>query len=54
MVTLMEYLLLEPGEVVHDEGLLSRIDQVDAVGYGQESDAAQSEELTELVSHNLK
>lgn len=54
MVTLMEHLLLETREVVHDQRLLSRIDQVDAVGNGEEAEASESEQLTELVSHDLK
>lgn len=32
MITLMEHLFLETGEVVHDESLLSGVNQIDAVG----------------------
>lgn len=54
MVTLMEHLLLETSEVVHDQRLLSGIDQVDAVGKGEEAEASECEQLTEFVSHDLK
>ena len=47
----MEDLLLESGEVVHDEGLLSGVDEVDAVGGSEQSEAAQRQQLAELVRH---
>ena len=54
MVTLMEDLLLEAGEVVHDQCLLSWVHEVDAVGSGDEAEAAYGEQVTEFVSHYLK
>lgn len=53
MVALVEHLLLEAGEVVHDERLLAGVDEVDAVGHREEAEAAEGQQLTELVSHDL-
>jgi hypothetical protein len=47
----MEDALLEAGEVVHNEGLLSGVDQVEAVGGGDQSEAGEGEKLAELVRH---
>lgn len=54
MITLVEDLLLETGEVVHDERLLSGIHEVDAVGCGDQPEAANGKQVTEFVSHYLK
>jgi hypothetical protein len=54
MISLVEDLLLQAGEIVHDEGLLSGVDEVETVGSGEESEAADSEQLTELVRHYRK
>jgi hypothetical protein len=53
MVALMEDLFLEACEVVHDEGLLSGVNQEDAVGSSDETDTAECQQLTELVRHSI-
>ncbi len=47
----MEDALLQAGEVVHDEGLLARVHQVETVGGSDESEAGEGEQLAELIRH---
>lgn len=51
MVALVKDLLLEASDVIHDEGLLSGVDKVDAIGCSDEAEAAHSEQLTESACH---
>lgn len=51
MVTLVEDLLLQSSEIVHDEGLLSGVDEIDAVGCGDKAEAAEGEQLTQSACH---
>jgi hypothetical protein len=51
VIALVEDALLKAGKVVHDEGLLSGVDQIEAVGSGQQCEAAQRQQLAELVRH---
>lgn len=51
VVSLVEDLLLQTSKVVHDEGLLSGVDEIDAVGCGDKPEAAQGEQLTQSACH---
>ena len=53
VIALVEDLLLQSSEVVHDKGLLPRIDKVDAVGCSEQSNAAKCQQLTQFVRHQL-
>jgi hypothetical protein len=47
----VEDVLLQASEVVHDERLLPRIDEVETVGGSDQSEAGQGEQLAEPIRH---
>lgn len=49
----MKHLLLESSEVIHDESLLSRVNQVEAVGSSNQRCAGQRHEVTESIRHSF-
>jgi hypothetical protein len=54
VITLVVYCLSESGDLVHDEGFFSRVDDVEAVGEGGDSDASNHEEISKLISHDQR
>lgn len=52
VISLMEDDLLQPRQVVHDERLLARIDQIDAVAGREESHSGHREEIAEPACHH--
>lgn len=54
VIALVVDFLPEAGDLVHDEGFFSRVDNVEAVGEGGDSDASNHQEISKLISHDQR